>query len=72
MKRFLLLTVFCCVVYGIAAEQAVCQTTGKGIGIVIGEPTGISGKMWMNRDIAVSGAAAWSFSREEYISRDYC
>lgn len=32
-----------------------------GLGIIIGEPTGISAKVWTGQTTAVDAAAAWSF-----------
>jgi len=32
-----------------------------GIGVVIGEPTGVTFKTWMGGDQAIDAAAAWSF-----------
>ena len=39
--------------------------TGLGIGVIIGEPTGISIKKWIGETRAVDAAAAWSFSKNE-------
>jgi hypothetical protein len=33
-----------------------------GLGIILGEPTGLTGKLWLGTDSAVSGAVAWSFA----------
>jgi hypothetical protein len=33
-----------------------------GLGIILGEPTGISGKLWMSGTSAIDGAVAWSWS----------
>jgi hypothetical protein len=41
------------------------QDTGFGIGIIIGEPTGISAKLWMTGTSALDLGAAWSFLTEE-------
>lgn len=38
---------------------------GFGIGIIVGEPTGISVKKWISQDRAIDAAAAWSFSDDE-------
>ena len=38
---------------------------GLGIGIIIGEPTGISLKKWLDGSHAFDAAAAWSFSENE-------
>ena len=32
-----------------------------GLGIILGEPTGISAKLWLGDSHAVDGAVAWSF-----------
>jgi len=37
------------------------QTRGFGIGIILGEPTGLSMKFWTSSNTAVDIAAAWSF-----------
>ena len=46
---------------------------GFGIGIIIGEPTGISFKNWLSPTRAVDGAAAWSFGGEDalHLHADY-
>ena len=33
-----------------------------GLGIILGEPTGISAKAWMGDETAIDAAAAWSFT----------
>ena len=38
---------------------------GLGLGIIVGEPTGISIKKWLNDKHAVDAAAAWSFYENE-------
>ncbi len=43
---------------GISAEP-----TRFGLGIVLGEPTGISFKYWQNEKFAFDGAIAWSFGK---------
>ena len=35
-----------------------------GLGIILGEPTGVSAKLWLSDRTAVDAAAAWSFSDE--------
>lgn len=35
---------------------------GVGLGIILGEPTGVSAKAWINKEHAIDAAAAWSFS----------
>jgi len=41
--------------------QVDAQSKGFGLGIIVGEPTGLSGKMWTGSINAFDFAAAWSF-----------
>lgn len=49
------------------------QDKGFGLGIIIGEPTGVSFKYWLHSSGAIDGAAAWSFIDEGafHIHADY-
>ena len=40
------------------------QDSGFGLGIIFGEPTGISFKGWIGRRAAFDAAVAWSFEGE--------
>jgi hypothetical protein len=44
-----------------------------GLGIIVGEPTGLSGKLWLSQNSAIDGAAAWSFEGEDafHLHMDY-
>ncbi|HPE20384.1 MAG TPA: hypothetical protein PLV02_03510 [Candidatus Mcinerneyibacteriales bacterium] len=44
-----------------------------GLGIILGEPTGITFKYWASDKAAFDGALAWSFSKEDkfHIHGDY-
>ena len=46
---------------------------GLGIGIIIGEPTGLSLKKWIGNDRAIDAGIAWSFSENEslHLHADY-
>jgi hypothetical protein len=37
------------------------------IGAIIGEPTGISGKVWLNKASGVDGAVAWGLAKEDFL-----
>lgn len=52
---------------------AAAQDRDLGIGIIVGEPTGISAKYWLGGTTAVDAAAAWSFSKNSafHIHADY-
>jgi hypothetical protein len=41
--------------------EALAQEQGFGVGLVVGEPTGLTGKMWLSREDALVGATAWSY-----------
>jgi hypothetical protein len=49
------------------------QGSGAGIGIIVGEPTGLSMKFWQSRSTAIDLAAAWSFSDDGafHVHADY-
>lgn len=40
------------------------QDRGFGLGVILGEPTGISGKLWTGYRTAIDGAIAWSFEKK--------
>ena len=43
------------------------QSRGFGLGIVIGEPTGLSAKLWTSSSNALDFAAAWSFKGDGHL-----
>ena len=49
------------------------QSNGIGLGLIVGEPTGISGKLWTSSTSAFDAALAWSFVDENafQIHADY-
>ncbi len=48
------------VLLALVAAAAVAEPSGFGLGIIIGEPTGLSAKAWLSGNTAVDAAAAWS------------
>lgn len=44
-----------------------------GVGVIVGEPTGLSAKYWLDNEHAIAGAAAWSFSGTDsfHLHADY-
>jgi hypothetical protein len=54
------------------AGSAVSQGS-FGLGIIVGEPTGVSAKFWVTDRTAIDAAAAWSFSDEAalHLHADY-
>lgn len=54
MKKLLLSFALLCTVFSASA-----QSSGFGLGIMLGEPTGISAKYWMGGDRALAFGLAW-------------
>lgn len=64
------------VVFGVILVLAAPAVEGRedwGIGVILGEPTGISLKAWNSRTTAIDAAAAWSFKEEGklHLHMDY-
>ena len=59
MKRSVLAAVF--TVISLASTHAGAQSRDFGLGVIFGEPTGLSGKLWQTRSTALDFGAAWSF-----------
>ncbi len=64
MIRYL---VFVLVTVTLAGGTVEAQDSGFGLGIILGEPTGISGKQWIEDDKAIAGAVAWSFEKKSAV-----
>lgn len=49
------------------------QQGNFGLGVIVGEPTGLSWKIWTGRTTALAGAAAWSFGENDafHLHLDY-
>ena len=57
-------------------NSSLAQNTGggnTGIGVMLGEPTGISLKIWNNERTAIDAGLAWSFSGRNavHLHADY-
>jgi len=54
-------------------SAAVAQEKNFGLGIIAGEPTGLSGKLWTEKRTALDAAVAWSFGKGSklYLHGDY-
>lgn len=52
---------------GLACGTVQAQDSGFGLGVILGEPTGISGKLWIEDRKAIDGAVAWSFDKESAL-----
>lgn len=61
------LTVVILLVVVMLCGHAVAEDKGFGLGVILGEPTGLNGKFWLTETIAIDGAAAWSFADDEGV-----
>jgi hypothetical protein len=68
MKKFLLAAI----VLVMLGSTAKAQVDGFGLGLIFGNPTGISAKYFMNEKNAIDGALAWSLNGDwMQIHADY-
>ncbi len=53
--------------------KAISQRAGLGVGVMFGEPTGLSFKGWISESSAIDGGLGWSFVNEGslHIHVDY-
>lgn len=58
---------FAAILVSVAYSFSGAQDKGFGLGIILGEPTGISGKYWLSTNSAIDGAAAWNFGSGGYL-----
>jgi len=61
MKRLLAIVAACCL---LGAPASGLAQEGFGLGVILGEPTGVSAKLWLGGNRAVAAAAAWSLAEE--------
>ncbi|MCH8569149.1 MAG: DUF3996 domain-containing protein [Balneolales bacterium] len=57
-------------VFMAAPQQAEAQNRGNnnfGIGVILGEPTGLSPKIWTSNTSAFAAGLAWSFSGSNHL-----
>lgn len=70
MKK-LLVTIIVCLALGSSISAA--NGKGFGLGIIAGEPTGVTMKLWTGQGMAFDGAIAWSLDNDAkmHIHGDY-
>jgi hypothetical protein len=71
MKYFISIILFLSIIF--AAPKAFAQDRGLGLGIMIGEPTGLNAKGWLTKRTAIDAGLAWSFVHETalHVHVDY-
>lgn len=62
MRKLLFILFMAC-----ASFQAFAQDNGFGLGIIVGEPTGLSAKVWTTEHTALDAAMAWSFAGNGFL-----
>ena len=62
MMLFSPLMITICLPVGLSAQEK-----GLGLGVVFGEPTGISGKFWLDGKRAIDAGIAWSFHDKGFL-----
>ena len=62
MKNILLIPAF--LLFSISLFS---QDSGFGLGVIVGEPTGLSAKMWTSERTAIDAGLAWSFIGAGYL-----
>ena len=57
----------------LSSISLMAQDSGFGLGVILGEPTGISFKGWLNNKTALDCGIAWSFTKNEsfHFHADY-
>jgi hypothetical protein len=62
--RSIILFLIAVVALPIAARS---QDSGFGVGVILGEPTGLSGKVWVSKQNAIDMGLAYSFRSDGYF-----
>ena len=64
MKRISTIVLFVMMFY---FNNLTAQDKHFGLGIILGEPTGLSGKQWIGETTAIDGSLAWSFGKKDAL-----
>lgn len=70
----ILLTITIGLIVGLfSTAESQSRHSNTELGIILGEPTGVSAKFWQSDRAAFAGAVAWSFGRNEsvHLHADY-
>ncbi len=59
--------VYLILLFVVTVSSSYAQRRGFGLGVVVGEPTGVSAKGWISPRGAVDGAIAWSTWGDGYV-----
>lgn len=59
MKKAFFVLLFICIAVSLSAQKG-----NLGVGVILGQPTGISAKLWNGRTTAFDAAAAWAINQD--------
>lgn len=62
MKKLILVAIATIISLNVAS-----QDKGFGLGVLIGEPTGLSAKLWTSEKTAIDAGVAWSFVNSGFL-----
>ena len=73
MKKLVFAVALAAFVSVLAAGGADAQVSNFGLGVIVGEPTGVDAKWFLDDTNAIEGALAWSLSNDNnfHIQVDY-
>ena len=63
LKKVVLICTFLIILSG----SVNAQPSGFGLGVILGEPTGVSVKYWMTPWTAFDGALGWTFGKTNWV-----
>lgn len=64
MRKRLLILIWILIFFAPAGKGLAYEKNDFGLGIILGSPTGLSAKLWLNKNNGLDGALAWSFGRK--------
>ncbi|MGB2869256.1 MAG: hypothetical protein WBD36_12450 [Bacteroidota bacterium] len=67
MKQYRHALIACCLFFGV---QGLIAQEGFGLGVIIGEPTGISAKLWTSSENAFDFGLGWSVGGDRIVRYD--
>ena len=59
------IAVLALILLALSAYDLCAQNHGTGLGVILGEPTGISFKQWLGGATAIDAGLAWSFAADD-------
>jgi hypothetical protein len=66
MKHILLLGVVCAIFFSETALAVPTDHEDIGVGVILGIPTGLSGKFWFSDRSAIDAAVGWNFETQYF------